>query len=86
MAATRGGRLYRWDVSAEAPRLSAGSGSTGLGGEGGPALEARFESRFCQISDHAASQARDLVIERAAVRLGEGCLAAPDGAGLYVVV
>ena len=41
---------------------------------------------FCQISDHGASQARDLVIERAAVRLGEGCLAAPDGAGLYVVV
>ena len=40
---------------------------------------------FCQISDHGASQARDLVIERAAVRLGEGCLAAPDGAGLYVV-
>ena len=42
--------------------------------------------RFCQIPDHGASQARDLVIERAAVRLGEGCLAAPDGAGSYVVV
>ena len=55
-------------------------------GHSSPDMVRRYSSRVLSDFRPRASQARDLVIERAAVRLGEGCLAAPDGAGLYVVV
>ena len=46
----------------------------------------RRPAGFCQISDHGALQAPDLVVARPAAGLGESCFPAPDGAGFRVVV